>query len=271
MAHGTDIRGSGAAQTVVRAADLLGAIGRAREVSFSELARATGLANPTLRRLLVSLIETGLVTQDRMRGRYRLGPETYALGQLARPAHGFHEVARDSLATLAERSGDTAFLSALDGFSTVCLHREEGRYPIRTHVLNVSDRHPLGLGAASLAILAALPEAEAHRILSVNADRIHARFPEIEIARLEALVTEARPTGVALNPGLVFPGSWGIAAAVRAPTGEVVGALTIAAIESRMTPDRQAELSAPLLAEARRIEKLMAQFGAAGPFLAAAE
>jgi DNA-binding IclR family transcriptional regulator len=269
--HDSDTSRPGAAQTVVRAADLLGTIGRAGEASFSELTRATGLANPTPRRLLVSLIGSGLVTQDEARGRYRLGPEIHALGQLARPSFGFHDFARDSLSTLAEFSGDTAFPSALDGFSTVCLHGEEGRHPIRTHVLNVSDRHPLGLGAASPATLAAIPEADAARTLAVNADRIHARFPEIEIERLQDLVADARPTGVALNPGLVFPGSWGIAVAIRAPSGEGIGAVTIAAIESRMTRERQAELRPQLVAEAGRIEKLMVQFGTAGPFVTAAE
>ncbi len=264
-------RRSESAQTVLRAAKVLHAIGAAQEATFSALKEATEFPNPTLRRLLVSLIETGLVTQDGGSGRYRLGSEAYVLGQLARPAFGIHDLARDSLKRLAEVSADTAFLSVVDGMSTVCLHREEGRFPIRTHVLSVGDRHPLGMGGAGLAILAALPDEEAGRILNANTDVIRSARPEIKIARLENLVKQARPTGVALNPGLVFPGSWAIAAAIRAPSGEIAGALTIAAIESRMTPDRQSELSAPLLAEVRRVERLMDRFGAEGLRLGAAQ
>jgi len=37
--------------------------------------------------------------------------------------------------------------------------------------------------------------------------------------------------------------------------------VTIAAIESRMTPARQKDLSGPLLEEVRHIEKLIARFG----------
>lgn len=255
---------SNGAQTVSRATGVLRLIGKMGEARFSALARASGLANPTLRRLLVSLIDAGLVQHDKEGALYRLGSEAYVLGQLAKPRFGFHDLARDSLARLADLSGDCAFLSALDGLSTICIHREEGQYPIRTHVLNVGDRHPLGLGAAALAILAALPAGEADRILEANADGICETRADIDISTLSDLVEDARKTGVALNPGLVFPGSWAIAAAIRAPSGEVLGALTIAAIESRMTPDRQKDLSVPLLVEVRRIEKLLSQFGSDG-------
>ncbi len=259
------------AQTVLRAADVLRAVGLAGEARFADLGRATGLPNPTLRRLLISLIEARLVSHDGARRLYRLGSEAYLLGQLARPDFSFHDLARDSLARLADISGDTAFLSARDGLSTVCLHREEGQYPIRTHVLSVGDRHPLGMGAAALAILAALPEAEAEDILAANTEALLEHRPGLDIAELGKLVRRARPTGVALNPGMIFPGSWGIAAALRAPDGEIIGAVTIAAIESRMTPDRQADLAVPLLKEVRRIEGLLSRFGPGGRRLEAAE
>ncbi|MEH6519590.1 IclR family transcriptional regulator [Sulfitobacter sp.] len=256
-------RGDGA-QTVLRAADVLRLVGRLRSARFSDLARESGLPNPTLRRLLVSLIEAQLVHHDKEQARYRLGSEAYVLGQLARPDFGFHDLARDSLARLAVLSGDCAFLSALEGLSTVCLHREEGQYPIRTHVLNVGDRHPLGLGAAALAILSILPDAEVEDILNANAESIRKTRAELDVPALLQQVADARATGVALNPGLVFPGSWAIAAAIRAPSGEILGALTIAAIESRMTPERQKELTGPLLDEVQRIEKLLAKFGSGG-------
>lgn len=252
------------AQTVLRAASVLRLVGQLQAARFSDLARKSGLPNPTLRRLLVSLIEAQLVFHDQEKARYRLGSEAYVLGQLARPDFGFHDLARDSLARLAALSGDCAFLSALEGLSTVCLHREEGQYPIRTHVLNVGDRHPLGLGAAALAILSILPDAEVEDILNANAESIRKVCVELDVPALTQLVANARATGVALNPGLVFPGSWAIAAAIRAPSGEILGALTIAAIESRMTLGRQKELAGPLLDEVQHIEKLLAKFGSGG-------
>ena len=120
------------AQTVTRAALVLRTIRRRCGVRFSDLARETRFANPTLRRMLVSLINANLVQHNKENALYRLGSEAYILGELARPAFGFHDLARDSPAKLAGLTGDCAFLSVLDGLSTVCLHREEGQYPIRT-------------------------------------------------------------------------------------------------------------------------------------------
>ena len=51
-----------------------------------------------------------------------------------------------------------------------------------------------------------------------------------------------------------------MATAIRSPGGEILGALTIAAIESRMTAARQPELSAALLKETSRLESVLARF-----------
>ena len=51
--------------------------------STSALARETGLARPTVHRLLVSLAEEGLVDRDQKSGKWSLGPELYLLGSLA--------------------------------------------------------------------------------------------------------------------------------------------------------------------------------------------
>ena len=256
---------------MLRAADVLRTVGVLREARFADLLRKTGLANATLRRLLVSLIEARLVVHDPDRKLYSLGSEAYVLGQLAQPSFSFHDLARDGLKRLADLSGDTAFLSARDGLSTVCLHREEGQYPIRTHVLNVGDRHPLGMGAAALAVLGALPVDQADAILEANRDVLLELRPELDMAELAELVAHAREMGFALNPGLIFPGSWAIARALRAPEGQIIGAITIAAIEDRMTADRQTELAEPLAKEVNRIERLMQRFGPGGMRLDAAE
>lgn len=254
-------RRTNGAQTVERAARVLRVVGRLRAARFSVLSRETGLANPTLRRMLVSLIDAQLVFHDQEQGVYKLGSEAYVLGQLARAEYGFHDLSRTSLSRLADLSGDCVFLSALEGLSIICLHREEGRFPIRTHVLNVGDRHPLGVGAGSLAILAALPADEADTILQNNADRICSVRESLNVDQLSDLVRQARIDGFAVNPGLVFPYSWAIAAAIRAPSGEILGAITIAAIETRMHEARQRELSVALLEEVSRVERLLAQYG----------
>jgi DNA-binding IclR family transcriptional regulator len=52
---------------------------------------------------------------------------------------------------------------------------------------------------------------------------------------------------------------------VYSPTGEVVGALTIAAVESRLPKERQQELGKQLLDEAKRVEMQLARAASMRP------
>ncbi|MBL1421841.1 MAG: IclR family transcriptional regulator [Alphaproteobacteria bacterium] len=247
----------GSSKSILRAMNLLRQVGLSQNIGLTNLAKLTGLSKPTVHRILLALIKTGLVKQNSNDKQYSLGLDAYLLGQLAEPPHNIHNLARDGMSRLADISGDIAFLSIVQGTSTVCLHREEGKYPIRTHVLNVGDRHPMPMGAASLAILSCLPEADVNVILKINSAEVMSKFPDFDMERIRRLVVNARQQGWALNPGLVFPGSWAISAPVRDPDGRVLGAVTIAAIESRLKGERQCVLAIPLMKEAQKLEKLI--------------
>ncbi|SHF63364.1 transcriptional regulator, IclR family [Loktanella atrilutea] len=248
-------------QAVDRALLLLQITGQAagRGVSLSDLIAASGLGKPTVRRLMLALIRRGLVEQDVATRAYHLGEEAYVLGTLATPRHGLLEIAADAVVRLAKASGDTAFVNMRRGAAAVCLHREEGSFPIRTLALETGAQHPLGIGAGSLAMLSALPDAEVEVVLADNADRMAADYPSYDAALLRSDVAATRARGFALNPGRIVAGSWGVGVALRRPDGTVAGALSIAAIDSRMQPPRDAELAAMLTREAREIETRLAR------------
>lgn len=255
----------GGSQTVDRALALLGMVGRrpCEGASLSELVAGSGLNKPTVRRLLLALIRNGMVEQNEQTRRYFLGEEAYILGTFAAHRHGLLELSYETLARLAAETGDAAFLSVRRGFSALCLHREEGTYPIRTFALMTGRLHPLGVGAGSLAMLAALPDAEVEAALEANAALLESDYPRLLPGGLRRCVAETRAAGYALNPGLVFPDSWGIGVALHRPDGSLAGALSLAAIESRMQPPRRAELAARLQEAARSIETTLAQLYAA--------
>jgi DNA-binding IclR family transcriptional regulator len=169
------------------------------------------------------------------------------------------DMALDSLTDLAALSGDTVFLSVRRDAFSVCIHKEEGAFPIRTNALEVGYRHPLGVGAGSLAMLAALPEDERFDVLARNRALLARDFPACEPAQLEPLIAQAHERGFSLNPGLVLKNSWAVGVALRQPGGRVLGAISIAAIDSRMGAERQLELGAALLREAVRVETRLAK------------
>jgi len=261
---GADFRGG--SQSVDRALMLLSHVARGDgAANMADLSHASGLARPTIRRLMLALIRAGLVEQDALTRRYALGPEAYVLGVMAQRRFNLLEVAMTSLLALSEESADSSFLSVRRGAYSVCLHRQDGAFPIRTHALQTGDRHPLGVGAGGMAMLAALPDAEVALVRAETENELASNYPAFSPEVLEEGIAQCRARGWALNAGLYLAKSWGIAVALRAPTGDVLGALSIAALDNRMDEARQSRLACLLRREARVVERrLHKRFAAYG-------
>ncbi|WP_105425768.1 IclR family transcriptional regulator [Neorhizobium tomejilense] len=257
-------------QAVERALQLLSIVGRGAEkgVALADVVADSGLNKPTARRLLMALMRSRLVEQDELTRRYYLGGELYVLGMLASRRHGLLEMAGESLKRLSGKSADTSFVSMRRDDYAVCLHREEGTHPVRTHALLTGDQNPLGVGAGSLAMLAALPDAEVEAVLGRIEGVIAAQYPGYSPQIIREDVASSRELGYALNPGRVIANSWGIGMAILLPDGRLAGALSIAAIDSRMGEARQKELVGLLAHEVERVQgKLKSLFGSEKPAL----
>ncbi|MGK6313409.1 IclR family transcriptional regulator [Neorhizobium sp. DT-125] len=261
--------GSGA-QAVERALQLLSIVGRAAEkgIALGDVVAESGLNKPTARRLLMALMRSRLVEQDELTRRYYLGGELYVLGMLASRRHGLLEMAGESLRRLSGVSADTSFVSMRRDDYAVCLHREEGTHPVRTHALLTGDQNPLGVGAGSLAMLAALPDQEIEAIIGRIESVIAVQYPGYSPEIIREDVAHTRERGYALNPGRVIANSWGIGLAILLPDGRLAGALSIAAIDSRMGETRQKELAGLLRQEVERVQaKLVTLFSSEKPVL----
>ncbi|CDZ65757.1 IclR-family regulatory protein [Neorhizobium galegae bv. orientalis] len=257
-------------QAVERALQLLSIVGRRAEkgVALADVVADSGLNKPTARRLLMALMRSRLVEQDELTRRYYLGGELYVLGMLASRRHGLLEMAGESLKRLSGKSADTSFVSMRRDDYAVCLHREEGTHPVRTHALLTGDQNPLGVGAGSLAMLAALPDAEVEAVLGRIEGVIAAQYPGYSPQIIREDVARSRELGYALNPGRVIANSWGIGMAILLPDGRLAGALSIAAIDSRMGEARQKELVGLLAHEVERVQgKLKSLFSSEKPAL----
>jgi DNA-binding IclR family transcriptional regulator len=253
LVHNVDMTMVPGTQVIGRAAAVLRAVGAAMPpgLSTSAVATATGLARPTAHRLLSSLAAEGFVDYDSLSGRWVPGPELYLLGAAAAERYDITATARPLVRALAEATGESAFLSARRGDETVCLLREDGAFPIRSHVLHEGIRFPLGVASAGLAILAFLPDAAVERYLA-TAD-LSGFGTTHDPARVRERVAVTRATGYAVNPGLLVEGSWGMGAAVFDGSDQPAWALSLTGIEARFSADRRPELGRLLLEHAHRL------------------
>jgi len=253
-------------QSIERAVEITRRVAAAgvNGVRLMDLVHATRLKQPTVSRLIAALMREGLIEQDRESRRFYLGVEAFALGAIASARFGIHKLARDALLQLAATTEDSAFLSIPRDTVSICLQREEGAFPIRTQVLKAGDRYPLGVGAGSLAILAAMPDLDVGQVIARNAAWVAMAYPAYSAARLHKLVAETRAAGFAVNKGLIVSGSWGVGVAVLGDDGRPVGALSVAAIEARLPERRRREVAQLLQLAASDLSARLRGLGSVG-------
>lgn len=254
---GTHPPAKGAHQNVARAARVMSALAaeRAAGLRLTDVANSTGLGTATVHRLLAGLVRHGFV--DQHGGRYFVGLHLLGWAAAASGRYGLAPFADASLDRLCSETGDTVYFSLISGRDAVCVDRREGAYPIRTLALAVGDRRPLGVGAASLALLAFQSEATRAEILTEDGARRVALGIADDI--LADAVTRTRARGYAVFDAWATPGMIGIGVPVRQGGGAAVAALSTVSVAQRLSGERLEKVAAALLREAAEIERLAAK------------
>jgi DNA-binding IclR family transcriptional regulator len=237
------------AQTLRRGLSILKLLARYQAsggLGVSDIGRKLELSKATTVRLTRTLMDEQFVAQDGTTRRYRLGPESFAVGLAAEPNYALQRTAAPYLRALALETGDWVFFSVRHGLEAICLSRESGDIPYPQASLRVGDRHPLGLGAGGLAILGAMPVDEAVTVLAINAPAIAQRYPHMTVDKVQQLLQQTREQGYSFIPGLLAPGYWGIGVPVLKPDGQPVAAIVLIATATRLSGARQVMIAARL-------------------------
>lgn len=210
-----------------------------------------GLHVATTHRLLGALIRERFVAFDPYSRRYHIGHEFLALGAGTRENHLVNHF-RTVLERIANASEDTVYLSMISNSDAVCLHRVEGRFPIRTLTLDVGARRPLGVGGGSLALLAALPPERIEAMLSINKGR-YMHYNDMSASEVRDLVRKTKHQEFAFNDGRVISGVSAVGLPVLGNGGNPIVAISVAAISPRMKPERRREIAALIKSEVASI------------------
>lgn len=245
-------------QTLSRATTLLKLISANNRdgMRLVDLFAAAGLERPTTHRLLQGLIAERLVTQDDRTKRYFLGSLMYEMGVAAAAKTDLRDICHPHLLSLADRTGDTVFLTIRSAFHGVCVDRAEGAYPIKVLVLDVGRRRPLNVGCGSLAILSALPDDEVDRICRVNADMVRTRFPRYSESRMREQLALGRALGYVFHDVLEVDNVSSVGVAIRDTDGRPIGALSVSALSSRLEDERRDRVAIYLKESVRSIESV---------------
>jgi DNA-binding IclR family transcriptional regulator len=213
-----------------------------------DLCRAAGLERPTVYRLLATLIECGYVVQ-RGRFRYGKGPRLAALPQRGESAD-LAERLNPVLARISQNCGDAAFGIIRDGSLSRCIARHVGTHPVQVLVIQVGTRQPLGVGAAGLALLAALPDPTVDDVIATNAE-VLAQYGGMTPDRMRILIRATRERGYSVIGNHATRGALAVGMAVADRDGEPVAGISVATTLARMPRERQ-QLLARVMRDAVR-------------------
>jgi DNA-binding IclR family transcriptional regulator len=247
------------AQAIRRAVAVLRILAAGREAGLplAEVVQATGLTRPTVHRIVHALIEEGIVERHDKTGHYAIGGQVPELA-LARPSRSPLLAASDSvLSELSQRVGDTLFLTVRAGNDTLCVDRRIGSYPIQVLSIEIGARRPLGVSSAGVAILAAMPAAEARKIVAANEARFSAYRTDVPTAL--AQVSSARRRGYNLREVGLVQGTKSMSTWIKTSDHRPVAAITVSAVRTRLGPRRETELAEALLEAARTIERAIGE------------
>lgn len=258
--YGESKTGTQSIERVVEMLRVVASRGR-RGMRVGEVVATSGLPEATCFRMLRRLEIEGLVEREPHTKKYFLGPLLHELGLLARPRYRLSELCDGALHRLADVTQDTVYLSERSGLEAVCTNRALGDYPIKSLALDIGIRRPLGVGSGGLAILCALPPADAEAIVVANAHR-YEKFASFTADFLRGAVAEGRARGYCFLDGVVTPGTASMGVAF--PPDNPVAAISVAAISGRLEAARREDIARHMHREVRKIVATMATSASTG-------
>jgi DNA-binding IclR family transcriptional regulator len=207
----------------------------------SDVVALSGLERSTANRLLQCLVEQGFAEQDRKSRRYRLGLQSLRVGLATMRRFPFVDRLRPVMKQLAYATEDTVYLLVRDGDDSLCLHREEGAFPIKMLTLDVGTRRPLGVGVGGLALLSAMMDGEIETIMARRSNVL--RDHQLERGAILRSVRAARRMGYVESLYRPSDGVCGVGTAVGCVPGETSeAAISIGAMTMRMNPVRRRQI-----------------------------
>ena len=211
-----------------------------REMTISEIARASGVHKSSVQKLLVTLAEHGVVERDPLSLRYSLGITLAEYGRIALDNLDIRRKAKPFLNALSEYSGETAVLAVLNGTKMVMVDKKEPLVPIRASPF-IGMRFPATATSNGKVLLAWLPESRVDEIIKGEGLPAQTKNSITDPVAFRAELALTRERGYASDFGEWNEGGSGVSSPVFSRKGQVIATLSIVGPSFRMTKSKVRE------------------------------
>jgi DNA-binding IclR family transcriptional regulator len=212
-------------QSVDRAIRVLTALQGARRMSLSELAARLDLAPSTTHGIVRTLVEHGMVVQERGSSRYQLGPAVLRLGNVYLDTLELRSKAIPWAEDLARRTGLAVRTGVLLIDDVVIIHHEP-RPDGSRQMPEVGIVIPAHASALGKAMLAFAPD-ESERMLAGGELRSMTGETLTSPDDVRRQLEQVRGTGIAREQDEAVLGEGAVASPVFDSWGDVVGAIGV--------------------------------------------
>ncbi|MFI6760134.1 IclR family transcriptional regulator C-terminal domain-containing protein [Micromonospora sp. NPDC050417] len=218
-----------------------------RALTLSEIAAVTGLARPTVRRILLTLEEIGYV-RPVDRG-FTLTPRVLELGMTYISSWNMWEVAEPHMRRLVKQTNESTSMAQLDGGDIVYVARVAVP-KIVTLAVHLGTRFPAPATSMGKVLLAALDPADLAAVLAEpSRSGITSRW-QPDHDELTRTLREVRAKGWALADQDLAAGIRSVATGVRDGDGRVVAALNVTVHAAETSVEQLVEEHLPRLLRA---------------------
>ncbi|MFS8097378.1 helix-turn-helix domain-containing protein [Lentzea alba] len=213
--------------------------------NLAELAAATGLSRPAVRRILLTLQRLGYVRNDG--SRWSLTPRVLSIGQHYSASNAMIETAHPHLLELSAKTGESASLGALDRRDAVYVARVPVRRIMSINV-SIGTRIPAFATSMGRVLLAWAPDAVVEDVIAGGMPAL-TKHTVTDPGELRDVLRDVRSDGWSIVAEELEIGLLSVSAPVRDRSGEVVAALASSTSVGRSSVEAIRSDVVPLLVE----------------------
>jgi DNA-binding IclR family transcriptional regulator len=213
-----------------------------------ELAKETGMNHSTVYRILETLEANRFLVKDDATKKYTLGIRLWELGLRMYDSMKLPELIRPIMKQLMIDTGESVFLTGLDGDEALTLDAMEPDNKVKYSV-SLGSRVPLYAGASYRAILAFMPPEKIDNILRGTL-QAYTENTMTDPQQIRETLTEIREKGWAQSSGEYTRDVMAIAVPLFDANDHIVGSLTVSGPKYRFT-ENDITRHLPLLQQAK--------------------
>jgi DNA-binding IclR family transcriptional regulator len=220
------------------------------EIGLSQLCKLAKRDKATTHRHLQALEKTGFVEKSPITKQYRLGPAVLQLAQTREATVPRKAGVQAPLFDLADATGETSHVTVLSGTTVYELMSCDSPKHGTRAIIDIQT-FPLHATASGLCALAFGPEALID--VALNELQPFTRTTATTSEDLHAMVEAIRNTGFGRADRSFEDDVQGLSAPIFDQTGHFAGAVSVASVAARFTPDMERIIKTQLIITARQI------------------